>query len=183
MASVEDATRTMIENLQVKTGKSLDQWVRIVKSSGQEKHGQIVAFLKKEHGIGHGYANLVAHTTLAGAGESDDLVAAQYAGARAALRPIYDAIVAKISEFGHDLELAPKKANVSVRRSKQFALIQPSTAARLDIGIKLKGVAAKGRLETSGSFSEMVTHRVRIEKAGDVDAELIGWLKQAYDAA
>lgn len=73
--------------------------------------------------------------------------------------------------------------NLSLRRSKQFGLIQPSTATRVDVGLNLKGTAPKGRLEASGSFNSMCTHRVRLEAAKDVDAELIGWLRKAYDNA
>ena len=196
MGSAEDATRSMIENLEAKTGKSLDQWVRLAKASGQDKHGKVLAFLKKEHGLTHGYANFVARTALAEpgatpldlaasspAGGEDPIVAAQYAGTKASLRPIYDALVAKLQAFGADVELAPKKTYVSVRRKKQFAILQPSTASRFDVGINLKGAPAKGRLEASGSFNAMVSHRVRVEKLADVDAELLRWLKQAYDAA
>jgi hypothetical protein len=75
------------------------------------------------------------------------------------------------------------KAYVSLKRKKQFALIQPSTATRLDVGIKLKGVEPSGRLEASGKFNEMVSHRVKVASADEVDAELIAWLKQAYEGA
>ena len=113
----------------------------------------------------------------------DDPVGAQYEGAKAALRPIYDAILEGVQRFGGDVEVSPKKANVSLRRNKQFALVQPSTATRMDVGINLKGVAPSGRLEASGSFNAMVSHRVRLESVKGVDKELIGWLKQAYDQA
>ena len=61
--------------------------------------------------------------------------------------------------------------------------MQPSTATRLDVGLNLKGVAPAGRLEASGSFNAMCTHRVRVESAAAADKELIGWLKKAYEAA
>ena len=88
-----------------------------------------------------------------------------------------------MKSFGSDVEFAPKKAYVSLRRSKQFGLIQPSTATRIDVGLVLKGVAPAGRLEASGSFNAMVTHRVRLAGPGEVDAELIAWLRQAYEGA
>jgi len=186
--SPEEMLATMIENLKEKTGKTLDEWVALAKKSKQAKHGEIVKYLKADHGLGHGYANLVAQTTLqreAGGAPSggDDLVESQYAGTKAELRPIYDALIAAVSKFGSDVEVSPKKAYVSLRRSKQLALIQPSTATRVDVGINLKGVSAAGRLEASGSFNAMVSHRVRVEKKSDVDAELIGWLKKAYEIA
>ena len=185
MSSADDAITSMIANLETKTGKSLAQWVALARKSGATKHGQIISHLKDEHGLGHGYANLVATEALGGlsAPSEGDAVAAQYAGAKAALLPIYEALIAEIKQFGSDVEIAPKKANVSLRRKKQFALIQPSTATRVDVGINLKGVAPAGRLEQSGSFSAMVSHRVRLDKKGDVDRELIGWLKRAYEEA
>jgi len=91
--------------------------------------------------------------------------------------------LAKIQSFGPDIDLAPKKGYVSVRRTKQFAILQPSTATRLDVGINLKGVEASGKLEPSGSFNAMLTHRVRVTTLDEVDDNLVAWLKQAYEAA
>jgi hypothetical protein len=186
MGKVEDAGAAMIANLPEKTGKSLGQWIAIVEKSKLQKHGEIVKILKTDHGMTHGFANLVAHKALAsdaGSADNEDLVAAQYSGAKAALKPIYDKLVKMVEAFGKDIELAPKKAYVSLRRSKQFGLIQPSTATRLDLGLNLKGVKPSGRLEASGSWNTMVTHRVKLSSAAEVDAELKAWLKAAYDAA
>ena len=86
-------------------------------------------------------------------------------------------------QFGKDVELAPKKAYISLRRKKQFGLIQPSTKTRVDVGINLKGVPAAGRLEVSGSFNQMVTHRVRLCDVKEVNKQLLAWLEKAYDAS
>jgi hypothetical protein len=184
---IDPAMATMIRNLEEKTGKTMAQWVALVKALGPKKHGEIVKVLKEQHELGHGYANLVAHTAAGLVGDDapagDDLVAAQYAGERAGLRPVYDAIMKAVTTFGDDVEVSPKKTYVSLRRSKQFALVQPSTKTRLDVGLNLKGVAPAGRLEASGSFNAMCTHRVRVESAGAVDAALIAWLRDAYDKA
>jgi Domain of unknown function (DUF5655) len=88
-----------------------------------------------------------------------------------------------VKAFGPDVEFSPKKAYVSLRRAKQFGLIQPTTAARVDVGLVLKGAPAAGRLEAAGSFNAMVTHRVRVASVKEVDSELIGWLRAAYDSA
>jgi hypothetical protein len=185
--SPEEQTATMIANLKEKTGKALPEWLKIVRASKLAKHGEIVKHLKSEYEIGHGYANLIAHSALTaeqgGPAGDDDLLAAQYAGAKAGLKPVYDAIIAAVGKFGSDVEIAPKKTYVSLRRSKQFALIQPSTKDRLDVGINLKGTAPGARLEASGSFNAMVSHRVRVASRAEVDQQLIGWLKAAYDAA
>ena len=183
--SPEEMAAAMIRNLPEKTGRSLEEWLVITKTSGLEKHGAITKYLKQDHGLTHGFANLIAHKTLqagkAADGEEGDPVAAQYAGPKAGLRPIYDAIVAQVSKFGPEVELSPKKSYVSLRRNKQFAIVQASTRTRVDVGLNLKGEATTERLEASGSFSGMCSHRVRLNAADQVDHELVGWLRQAYE--
>jgi predicted transport protein len=186
--SPAEAMASMVSNLKQTTGKSIDEWLALLKGHAGQKHGAVVSFLKTEHGLTHGYANVIAHRLLksdAGsvAAGGTDLVAAQYEGAKAALRPIYDKLESAIKKLGKDVEFAPKKAYVSVRRSKQFAIIQPSTATRLDLGLNLKGSPAAGRLEASGTWNAMVTHRVKLASASDIDAQVIGWLKEAYEQA
>ena len=85
--------------------------------------------------------------------------------------------------FGKQVEASPKKAYVSLRLGKQFAILQPSTTTRIDVGLVLPGVEPSERLEASGSFNAMMTHRVRVAKPSEVDEELVGWLRQAYDLA
>jgi len=185
MATPEEQAQSMLRNLEEKTGKPIEEWLTMVKASGAEKHGAIVKLLKADHGVTHGYANLIAHEALKSAAvhaEPGDLVAGQYAS-KESLRPIYDRLAGAIAGFGEDVELAPKKAYVSLRRKKQFGLIQPSTRTRVDVGLQLKGAAARGRLEASGSFNSMVSHRVRLATVEDADDELVGWLQDAYDAA
>ncbi|MEQ8744093.1 DUF4287 domain-containing protein [Parasphingorhabdus sp.] len=172
--------------LQKSTGKSLEEWKSIAKGCDLNGHMQIVGWLKSEHGLGHGHANSIAHAakeTAAISIDDDVLVANMFAGPKAALRPIYDKIIAAAKGFGDDLELSPKKAYVSLRRSKQFAIAQPSTKDRFDLGLNLKGTEINQRLELSGSWNAMVSHRVRITAPAEVDEELIGWLKAAYDLA
>ncbi len=184
----EEMANTMIANMKEKTGKTLEQWLTVAKKTGAEKHGQIVKALKVDHGMTHGYANLVAHKLLksdagSAAEAGTDLVNAQYAGPKADLKPIYDALIKAVNAFGKDVEVAPKKSYVSLRRNKQFALVQPSTRTRVDLGINLKDEPAAGRLEKSGSFNAMVSHRVRLEKAADVDKDVKAWLKKAWQEA
>jgi hypothetical protein len=131
--SPEEMRQAMLDSLREKTGKSLPEWLRVIRASKRTKHGEIVKLLKEEHGVTHGYANQIALQALqpadAPALGSEGLVDAQYAGPKAALRPIYDALVVLVRRFGSDVELSPKKAYVSLRRAKQFALIQPFDSA------------------------------------------------------
>ncbi|MEL7144721.1 MAG: DUF5655 domain-containing protein [Bacteroidota bacterium] len=183
---MDEAAKKMIENLQKNTGKSLQQWVDIVKGSGWQKHGEIIKYLKSDHGFTHGFANLVAHKSkgsdAGSAVNPDDLITTQYKG-KESLRPIYDRMKEVLKAFGDDVAFAPKKAYVSVKRKKQFAILQPSTKTRFDVGIQLKEVEPTERLLKSGSWNTMVSHRVKIAEVGEVNEELAGWLKEAYEKA
>lgn len=176
MATPEEQAATMMANLPERTGKPLDEWLRLIAGTSLEKHGQIVAFLKSEHGVTHGFANAIAAKALERAAPVDP-VAAQYAGAKAALKPIYDAVMAHALSLGDDVTVAPKKDSVSLRRQKQFALITPATRTRIDLGLALKGVAPSGRLEAGNA---MCSHRVRLSQPVDVDDEVRGWMAAAY---
>lgn len=179
----------MVKNLEEKTGVKMTEWVKIVNGSGLEKHMEKVKFLKADHGLTHGYANLIVHTAKDGlpgkaksAATSQELIAAQYEK-KPELKPIYDKLIKMVSSFGDDVEISPKKAYVSLRRKKQFALLQPSTKTRLDVGLCNKEAETTDRLELAGSFNSMASHRVRITELGQVDAELKKWLKASYEAA
>lgn len=184
--SPQDARATMVANLKALTGRSLPDWARLARTDGPATHAALVAWLKATHDLTHGYANLVAHEArrsdaAAEAADGVDLVATMFAGAKAGTRPIYDALVRVVRGFGSDITLDPKKGYVSVRRTRQFATLHASTATRFDVGIKLRGMAASGRLEAAGSWNAMVTHRVRVSAPDEVDRELVAWLRTAYE--
>ena len=185
MASPEEMAASMLANLPDKTGKTLDEWHTILGESGLEKHGQLVNYLKSEQGVTHGFANLIAKLfrDAGTAPTADSLVDTQYSGAKADLKPIYDAILAAVGRFGADVEVSPKKSYVSLRRRKQFALVQPSTRTRVDVGLNLPDTKPTKRLEASGSFNAMVSHRVRLKGPDEVDTLLCDWLRKAYEAA
>jgi hypothetical protein len=182
MATVDDALQSQARNIEQATGRSVDAWVALVKASGKERHAEIVAWLKSEHGFSHGNANRVALTAKRGsvAGGGDELVDAMYAGPRAALRPFHDQVVELARGFGADVELAAKQAYVSLRRKKQFGTVGPGPGGRLEIGLNLKDMEPSGRLEASGG---MCTHRVRLSSADELDADVVGWLREAYERA
>lgn len=187
MARDSDASFGAMEtSLKEKTGRTLEEWVTTARASGLEKHGEIVKYLKEAHGITHGYANMIAHSLKQSAAalsdDRDTFIEQQYAGPKAALRPIYERLLREIMDFGDDIQVVPMKAYVSLRRAKQFAIIQPATKTRVDVGLKLKGVAPSERLN-EGGFNGMVSHLVKVNAMNEIDAELIGWLRQAYENA
>ena len=97
----EQMAQAMIDNMPEKTGKALPAWLDIVRSSGLAKHGEIVRLLKAEHGMTHGFANLVAHQFIHGPAPADgnDLLDNQYSGPKADLRPIYEAVISAVSSL------------------------------------------------------------------------------------
>lgn len=180
---VDPGTATMIANMPASTGRSLEDWLVVVASTGLQRHGQIVSHLKAEYGIGHGFANLIAKEHFAAAAgnpDEDALVEAQYAGPKTALRPVYDRLVEAVQAFGEDVEIAPKKTVVSLRRAKQFAQIEARTRTRVDLGLNLPGEPVGGRVQAA---TGMCTHKIAIEFADEVDDELIELLRRAYGLA
>jgi hypothetical protein len=188
MSSLDKAVQTQIDNIQKKTGKSLDQLAAIVKKSGLTKHGEIRDMLKQKLGLGHGDANTLVHVVLksdgtrAAEGKSDDAVLDEiYTGAKAGFRPIHEKLMKEINKFG-EFEIAPKKGYVSLRRKKQFAMIGPKTNTRFEVGINAKDFKKNARLleQPKGSMCNYV---VNLTDAKEVDAELIAWIKSAYEGA
>ncbi|SEL26692.1 DUF5655 domain-containing protein [Parapedobacter koreensis] len=183
---MEQAEKTMMENLYKHTGKAFEYWIALVKQENFEKHGQIVKFLKEQHGFTHGFANFVAlkarATDAASVDDKDELIQKQYQG-KEHLRPLYDRLISEINGFGNDVEIAPKNAYVSLRRKKQFAILQPATKTRFEIGLNLKGEPAQGKLEAIATANAMCSHKINLHSAEDIDQETLHWLKTAYERA
>ena len=137
MSSVDEATQTQIRNIEAQTGHSLDELIATGLATGATKHKELQAYFTETYGLTYGNANVVAifaRDRLKGAsGEEANFVDAQYEGKKAALRPLYDTLIAAVAAFG-DVEIAPKRTYVSLRRKKQFALVQPGPG-RIDVGI------------------------------------------------
>jgi hypothetical protein len=188
MSSLDQAVQTQIENIQKKTGKSLDELAIIVKQSGLTKHGEIRDMLKRDLGLGHGDANTLVHVVLqsdgtsAAEGKSMEAVLDEiYTGAKAGFRPVHEKLIKEIDRFG-EFETLPKKGYVSLRRKKQFAMIGPKTNTRYEVGINAKDLQKDPRL-LEQSKGSMCNYIVNLTDAKEVDDQLIGWLKSAFEQA
>jgi len=177
---MDKALQTMIDNMPEKTGKSLEEWKIILRKKGFEKHGQAVKFLKSEHGLTHGFANTIVSLSKQADIPKEDLVENQYKG-KENLIPIYEALIEFVKSLGNDVTITPKKTSVSVIRKRQFILIKPATKTRIDLGFKLKDKPTTARLEDSGPFGTMCTHRVQLTDTSQVDDQLKSWIKEAYE--
>jgi hypothetical protein len=175
VSTPERGLESQLRNIERDYGHSIDHLVGVVAESGLTKHPEVVAMLKTRFGMAHGAAHRVSLTARErlGLGASP---AATPAGGPAA------AILEAVRGFGPDVEEAPKKGYVSLRRSRQFAMVQPG-AKVTNVGLILPGVAPERRLEASGTWNALFTHRVRVSAESEVDAELIAWLRQAYSSA
>jgi hypothetical protein len=185
---MDKALATQLANIEKRTGKSLEQLARVIRASGLTKHGDIRDMLKRDLGMGHGDANTLVHHTLKSDGQSaatgqseGEILAAIYSGPKASLRPIHDAFMKKLVAFG-PFEIAPKKGYVSLRRKKQFAMIGPATNTRVEVGLNMKDARATSRLEALAPGG-MCQYKVKVTDANEVDAELMGWVRRAYDSA
>jgi len=177
---MDKALQTMIDNMPEKTGKSLDEWKSLLKKKSFTKHSEGVKFLKTEHNVTHGFANTIVTLSKDENNDPEDLVTAQYTG-KENLVPMYKKIIEHVNSLGSDVTITPKKGSVSVIRKRQFVLIKPATKTRIDLGFKLKDKPTTQRLENSGPFGTMCTHRVRLNNEAEIDKELKDWISEAYE--
>jgi len=179
--------KTMISNMPEKTGESLEVWFKRLKENKLESHKEIMAFLKGDHGMTHGYANTISllyrQKAKGGPPTEEELVEAQYEK-KPDLHPIYEKLIEKAKAFGDDVIIAPKKSYVSLRRGKQFAIIQPSTKTRMDLGLNLDSeMPSSGRLIQGDKWRGMCSHRIEIHSLDEISPEVIDWMQEAYKGA
>jgi hypothetical protein len=188
VSSLDKAVQTQLDNIQKKTGKTLDELSAIVRKSGLTRHGEIRDYLKSELNLGHGDANALVHAVLKSDGQraaedksTDAVLDGIYTGPKAGFRPIHEKLIREIDKFG-EYEVAPKKGYVSLRRKKQFAMIGPKTNTRFEVGINAKDFKKNPRLleQPKGSMCNYV---VNLTDPRQVDSELIAWLRSAYEGA
>ena len=194
MADPQAAVQTQLKNVQAKTGRTIGQLHAAVADTGLAKHGEKRSWLMAQFKLGYGDANMVANfigkplpdlgtgaPVAQSAGAEGDPLDAIYAGAKAPLRPLHDAVMAAVQALG-DFEAAPKKSYVSLRRKKQFAMVGPATKDALEIGLNAKDLPPHQRLKLQppGSMCQATT---RVSSVAEIDTALKGWLKRAYDAA
>lgn len=178
------AAAAQLRNIEAKTGMTRDELCRAVAESGLTKVGEQRTMLMQRFGLGYGDANavaLLAKAAAAPAPASGDPLDAIYSGAKAPLRPLHDALSIAIDAIGPH-EKAPKKTTVSLRRKKQFALIGPATREQIELGLNTKRLPSSPRLKVLPPGG-MCQYSVRLSSPDEIDAELVGWVRVAYDAA
>jgi hypothetical protein len=182
-----------IAGLPAKTGRSLEDWIVLIKKEGPHTEKERRDWLKQEHGFGTNGAWWLAERAEGKGLEDGDpdayLQAAEkyveemFAGSKAPLRPIYDALLRLGFSMGKDVKACPCKTIVPLYRHHVFAQIKPATRTRIDFGLALKDTKATGKLIDTGGFAkkDRITHRLAITSLGEIDAEVKRWLKKAYE--
>jgi predicted transport protein len=177
MTTVEQGIESQLRNIEKAYGRTIDELVAIVLGSGLAKHSDVVAMLKQRYGMAHAAAHRVSLVARKRAAQPAE------AGAFApAMKDVYVLLLERIAANGDDIEQAPKKGYVSLRRRKQFAMVQPG-AKWINLGLVLPKHHSTARLEPAGTWNALFTHRVRIGTTAEIDDELESWIRAAYVAA
>jgi len=184
--SPEAMGEAVIRNLKNRTGKTLEQWVRLARKSQLTDPKELRKWLKAEHDLGGTTCWIIAGATPSKLGQkppSDtELLEAQFKGDKAVLRPAYDRLVRDVKKLGRDVRVGVRKTQTTFARKHTFAIAKAPTTTRIDLGLRLPGVKPTRRLEATTAFSDNATHRVTLTSATDADAQLRKWIKAAYDA-
>lgn len=174
----------IISNLKQKTGKSLEEWIRVVKKSGPSAKKERAQWLKAKHRLGRITAEVIVDRVEGKAPQynPEAFVKVMFAGPRAGLRSIYEQLMKLGMKLGKDVTATPCKTFVPLRRRYVFAQIKPTTNTRIDLGLALgKTKTSKRLLDTGGlAQGDRITHRIPITSPSEIDAEVKRWLKTAY---
>ena len=108
------------------------------------------------------------------------LLLRSYNGPKALLRPIHDEYLIFISTLGQ-FEIAPKKGYLSLRRKRQFAMVDRNQFPH-QVGLNMKDIAPTNRLEQNPPGG-MCQYKVKLTSLADVDVELKPGLLLAYNSA
>ena len=186
-----------IAALKVKTGRSLDEWMKLIKKEGPATEEARRVWLKEQHKLGTNTAWWLAERSVGKGGEEDTPEgylkhAAAYVKDmyedRAALKPLHDRLIDIARALGDDIKVCPCKTIVPIYRENVIAQIKPSTRTRIDFGLCLTPLVKEGkelpaRLIDTGGFKkkDRITHKIEVTGAKDIDAELERWLVKAYE--
>jgi hypothetical protein len=174
---------TVVANCESNTGQTLPRWVSLAKKARVRDAKEARAWAKAQ-GLSVVYQSAVVEALFPSTGGEDAMVDAQYSGAKEALRPIYDALVAAVRALGQDIEVMPRKSQVTFSRATSFAVVRPATRDRVDVALKLHGETPTSRLVLDPkAMKSDPSHVVGVNAVKDVDQELRGWLRKAYDRA
>jgi hypothetical protein len=178
----------IIRNLKEKTGRDLAEWIAWLRAEGPAVREAQVEWLKAK-GLGTGQAWVVVEEAARPPDyrepTDEELIDAQYAGLKGGLRPIYSRVINLARQLGPVVAIGVRKTYVALIRAKKFAVVQPTTNTRVDVGLALAGETPIGRLQPAKNLgsSDRITHKIALNAASEANQELLRWLKKAYERA
>jgi len=182
-----------ITELKQKTGRSVEEWMKLIQQEGPTTEKERRDWLKEKHGLGTNSAWWLAERSFGKGEEAGDpdaylraaekYVEEMFAGKKAALRPLYDELLQLGLKTGKDVKACPCQTIVPLYRKHVFAQIKPTTQTRIDLGFALGNMKTPKRLIDTGGFAkkDRITHRIEITSLKDIDDDLKHWLQVAYD--
>jgi predicted transport protein len=175
--------QSVVDNCEENTGRTLAQWLALAKKAKLSDAKQTRSWAK-EQGLSVVYQNAIAETLFPSKDSDESLLDSQYAGPKAALRPVYDALAKAVRAFGPDVEIMVRKSQVTFSRATSFAVVRAATLRRVDVAIKLHGDKGTSRLVLQPkAMKSDPSHVVGVENVKQVDKDLVGWLRRAYERA
>jgi hypothetical protein len=188
-------TQKWLAELKEKTGRSMEDWLALVKKEGPKDQKSRREWLKTKHKLGTNSAWWVAERAEGKGGDEDTpqaylkaavrYVEDQYAGPKEKLRPIFDELLTMGKSLGDNVKACPCKTIVPLYRQHVFAQIKPTNNSRIDLGLALthyKGKLPKRIVDTGGlAKKDRITHRIELTSPQQIDGEVKKWLKTAYD--
>lgn len=186
-------TQKWIAELKQKTGRSLEEWLALIKKEGPATEKERREWLKETHGLGTNSAWWLAERSFGKGEEVGDpdeyLIAAEkyveemFSGKKAGLRPLYDKLLQAGLKIGKEAKACPCQTIVPLYRNHVFAQLKPTTQTRIDLGFALGDMKTPKRLIDTGGFAkkDRITHRIEITSLKDIDDDVKRWLKVAYD--
>jgi predicted transport protein len=185
MATPEEMMSAVSDSMKERTGRDLGEWVAVVPRSGVDPLDQkaVRGYLRDEHGLRQNTQWAVAFAAAEAAGwrrpTVEEYLEQQYAGPKAALRPIYDRVAAAALDLGDDVSAEGRGGYIPFVRNRQFAAVAVPSRSRVELGLRYVEPPSSARL-TPAAAPGQSTHKVSLSSPDDVDEEILSLLATAY---
>jgi hypothetical protein len=183
---------TWVGTLPARTGRSIDQWADLVIAKAPADQPGRKKWLREQHPFKADEANWIVQRASGVAfaaseaeylAEAESIVSAMFAGPKASLLPIHDAIMAMVRKLSKELRVCPCKTMIPMYHNHVIAQMKPTTRTRLDLGFALKGQKTPAYLVDTGGAAkgDRITHRLELTSPDQVDERALRWLTKALE--
>ncbi len=181
----KDMELAIIRNLPKRTGKTLEQWIALVRKDGPPGKKARISWLESTYRIGHFQARTIASCAARSEMDSESSQAeALFSSASEGVLAVYGLILDHLRSLGHDIRAIPSDQYIFFVRSTPFLALKPAGTG-LIMGLRLETGGSNARLGTCVDFDSIpeITHQIVLSSPMDVDNVVIGLIKTAYGSA